>query len=265
MEFFSTCAGIPVHVNDTQIGQPALVLLHGYLETLEVWDDFADRLKRHFRIVRIDLPGHGLSGSHAKINSPAFSAQVVREVLQKCGIAQCTLIGHSMGGYVSLAFADNYPEVTQGLCLFHSTPNADTPQKQDDLSREIALIRAGKLPLVVRQSIPRMFAEENRKRCVHKIEELEEVADVHEPEGIIACLEGMKQRPDYNDFLAAFRKPLLLIFGENDPYISLETARLLSARFPQAQTLWLKHTGHIGFVEEAEAAAEAIIRQFSAV
>ena len=78
------------------------------------------------------------------------------------------------------------------------------------------------------------------------------VAEIHEPEGIIACLEGMKQRPDRNEWLAKFQKPLVFIFGEKDYYISIEKAQEIAAKFPQAQMLWLKNSGHIGFVEEPE-------------
>ena len=252
MEFFVISNDIPVFVSDTKGDKPAMVLLHGYLETLSVWDDFAKLIEKDFRVIRIDLPGHGLSGTQPDINTVDFSAAVLFDVLQKCEVKNCIVCGHSMGGYVAQAFAANYPENTRGLVLFHSTPNADTEQKKEDRDREIALIRSDKLSLVVSQSIPHVFAEENVKRFSAKIEELKEVAEMHEPEGIIACLEGMKQRPDRNEFLTKFQKPLVFIFGEKDYYISTEKAQEIAAKFPQAQTLWLKKSGHIGFVEEPE-------------
>jgi pimeloyl-ACP methyl ester carboxylesterase len=269
MEFFCTCCNIPVHVSDSGGNKPAVVLLHGYLETLSVWDDFVKWIEPDFRTVRIDLPGHGLSGvpplsgsegsERNAICTVDFSASVVYEVLQKQGIGECIIGGHSMGGYTALAFAANYPAATRGLCLFHSTPYADTPQKQEGRNREIALIRSGKLGLAVRQGIPRMFAEDNVARFAQKIEALEEIAEIHEPEGIIACLEGMKRRPDRCAFLTSFRQPLLFVFGEKDRYISLETARELVARFPHAQALWLKQSGHNGFIEETETVGEKFL------
>ncbi|MDR1681179.1 MAG: alpha/beta hydrolase [Prevotellaceae bacterium] len=255
MNYFITSNGLPIHVSDSGGAKPVVALLHGYLETHAVWDDFITSFENDFRIIRIDLPGHGLSGT-AAVNTVDFSAQILHDVLQKQGIAECVVGGHSMGGYTAQAFAANYPEATRGLCLFHSTPNADTPQKQAGRDREIALIRAGKMALVIAKGITHMFAEENVRRFAEKIRELSEIADVHDPEGIIACLEGMKQRPDRNGFLASFDKPLLFIFGEKDRYISLEAAHELANRFPHVQTLWLAHSGHNGFIEEPEVVGE---------
>jgi pimeloyl-ACP methyl ester carboxylesterase len=258
MEFFTTCCDIPVHVSDTQTGDKTLVLLHGYLETLSVWDDFVPLLDKSIRIIRIDLPGHGLSGTHPAVNTVDFSAQALHEALLKCGVRQCTVVGHSMGGYVALAFAAQFPEAVQALCLFHSTPNPDPDAKREARDREIALLREGKLPLILRQSIPNMFAEENETRLKEKIKEMKEVGEVSDPEGIAACLEGMKIRPDRNDFLAHFKQPLLFIFGEKDRHISQETAAALAEKFPHAEVLWLPHAGHCGFIEEPQLTAEKI-------
>ncbi|MDR3350391.1 MAG: alpha/beta hydrolase [Prevotellaceae bacterium] len=244
--------------------KPAVVLLHGYLETLSVWDDFVKYLEKDYRIIRIDLPGHGLSGT-AEVNSVDFSAQVIYEVLQKQQVGECVIGGHSMGGYTALAFAANYPDRTRGLCLFHSTPNPDPPEKQGGRDREIALLREGKLSSVIRRGVPHMFADDNASRFAEKIAEISEVAEIHEPEGLIACLEGMKRRPDRNEFLASFHQPLLFIFGEKDRYISLATAQELAIRFPQAQTLWLKNSGHNGFIEEPQSTAEGFLKFLAGV
>ena len=258
MEFFVTCNNIPVHISDTKSGHGTLVLLHGYLETLSVWDDFVPLLDEDIRVIRIDLPGHGLSGTHPAVNTVDFSAEVLHEALLKCGVGQCTIVGHSMGGYVALAFAAQFPEAVQALCLFHATPNPDPETKRETRDREIALLRAGKLPLILSRSIPRLFAEENEAHFKEKIEEMKEVGKVHDPEGIAACLEGMKARPDQNDFLAQFKQPLLFIFGQHDRHISNETATALAAKFPHAGVLWLPHAGHCGFIEDPQLTAEKI-------
>jgi pimeloyl-ACP methyl ester carboxylesterase len=264
MEFFATCNNIPVHISDTRSGKETLVLLHGYLETLSVWDDFVSLLDEDIRVIRIDLPGHGLSGTHPVVNTVDFSAQVLHEALLKCGVEQSAIVGHSMGGYVALAFAAQFPEATQALCLFHSTPNPDPETKREARDREIALLRAGKLPLILSQSIPRLFAEENEARFKEKIEEMKETGEVHDPEGVIACLEGMKIRPDRNDFLMRFKQPLLFIFGQHDRHIPNETATALATKFPHAGVLYLPHAGHCGFIEEPQVAAgrlSALVRR----
>jgi pimeloyl-ACP methyl ester carboxylesterase len=260
MEFFITVNNIPVHVSDTKLGSKTLLLLHGYLETLSVWDDFVSLLDKDIRVIRIDLPGHGLSGTHPAVNTVDFSAQVAYGALLKCGVQQCAVAGHSMGGYVALALAAQFPEAVQALCLFHSTPNPDPETKREARDREITLLREGKLPLILRRGIPQMFAEENEARFRAKIEEMKEVGEVHDPEGIAACLEGMKTRPDRNEFLAHFKQPLLLIFGRRDRHIPQETAEVLATKFPHAEVLWLPQAGHCGFIEEPQPAAGSISR-----
>jgi pimeloyl-ACP methyl ester carboxylesterase len=103
-----------------------------------------------------------------------------------------------------------------------------------------------------------MLAEENEARCKEKIEEIKDIGEVHDPEGIAACLEGMKTRPDLNEFLTHFKQPLLFIFGRHDRHISQETAEALATKFPQAEVLWLPQAGHCGFIEEPQPAAEKI-------
>jgi pimeloyl-ACP methyl ester carboxylesterase len=256
--FFTMAGGIPVHVSDTQVGSKTLLLLHGYMETLSIWDDFIPLLDKDIRIIRIDLPGHGMSGTNLDINTVDFSAQVACEAMLKCGVKICVVGGHSMGGYVALAFAANYPEATRGLCLFHSMPNPDPEEKHDGRIREITLIHEGKLTLAIAKGIPHMFADDNVGRFAEKITEIKEVAETCDPEGVIACLKGMMVRPDRNAFLSKFTKPLLFIFGEKDRYISKEVALELAERYKQAQVLWLANSGHNGFIEEPAKTAEQV-------
>ena len=260
MEQFTMAQGIPVQIFDSQKGEKTILLLHGYLETLSVWEEFAAELiKSGFRIVSIDLPGHGMSGTHHDINSMEFIADIVNEILDKLNIEQVFVTGHSMGGYAALAFAKKYAGKTKALCLFHSTPNPDRDEKKANRDREIQLIKEGKLESVINLSIPKMFAKDNVKRLSEKILEIEENASIAEPEGIIACLQGMKEREDMNPFLKEFTKPLLFIFGTKDNHISMEVANGLIESFPKAEKLILENSGHAGFIEEPETALEGFI------
>jgi pimeloyl-ACP methyl ester carboxylesterase len=259
MEYFKTCKGIPVYITDTLKGDKTVVLLHGYLETNEVWADFAEQLKPHCRVIVLDLPGNGLSGSAADENSMEFMADVVAEILNHSKIDKATIVGHSMGGYAALAFAEKYDAMTEKLCLFHSTPNPDTEEKKQNRDREIALIKEDKLSLILKVNIANMFADENLRRMQESIIMISENATISESEGIIACLRGMKNRKDMNAFLSEFKKPLLLIFGKKDKYIPENTAIGIIEKFPRAETLILENSGHAGFLEEPEVSANTLI------
>lgn len=248
-----------VHVCDSEKGDKCVVLLHGYLESLLVWEDFVPLLYKQLRVVTLDLPGHGISIVTGEEHTMEFLADTVAEALRTLGISRCTLVGHSMGGYVALAFCERHPEILDGLVLLSSTPNADTPEKAENRRREIALVKAGKKDLLSRVAPEAGFAEENRTRMKDYIEDLAEQVFVTEDEGIVALLNGMIARRDRNEMLRTSQVPQLFILGRKDDYIPVEAAERLVKEHPQARVVWLENSGHMGFLEEPEATAAAIL------
>lgn len=261
MEKFIMAHETALRISDSQKGEITLVLLHGYLESLEIWEDFAKLLTPYYRIIAIDLPGHGISQVKGEIHTMAFLADVLKGVLDKQGVSRCFVAGHSMGGYVAEAFAARYPEMLQGFILFHSTPNADTEEKKEDRRREIELIRADKKELIASLFAPKGFAEVNRKRLISRIEQFQELITENDNEGIIALLRGMIERDDMNEMLHQLNVPQLFIFGKLDEFIPADRAEALASAHPQANVAWLEHSGHMGFLEEPEESAR-IIRAF---
>lgn len=130
MEQFIMANDTALRISDSGRGETTLALLHGYLESLEVWEDLAKRLAPYYRIVAIDIPGHGISQVRGEVHTMDFVADTLQAVLEKLGVRRCFLAGHSMGGYAAEAFAERHSDMLQGLILFHSTPNADTEQKR---------------------------------------------------------------------------------------------------------------------------------------
>lgn len=258
--------GVALRVSDRGNRQGSVVvLLHGYLETLDVWSDFTELLSPQHRVVALDLPGHGLSQVKGEVHTMEFLADVVAGVLDKLGIDRCFVVGHSMGGYVAEAFAAAYPERLWGLVLFHSTPNPDTEEKKENRRREIDLIRAGKKETLATLFAPKGFAEVNRTRLWDQIATQEEMACMSEDEGIVALLGGLMQRRDQNDMLRKLNVPQLFIFGRMDGFIPVETAEMLQKAHPQAEVAWLDHSGHMGFLEEPERSAEILNDFFARV
>jgi len=258
MEKAISYGGTSLVFADNGKGNPE-VLLHGYLESQETWYSFAEKLKKNgHRVITLDLPGHGLSGVASEEHSMDFQAGAVLAVLNDIKLEKCVLVGHSMGGYVALAFAKNYSERLAGLCLFHSTPNSDSDEKRANRDREIELVKAGRVELIAKANIPMAFARENHKKLEEQIEEATLIAMETEPNGIIACLRGMQSRPDTNDMLGKLQLPVLLIFGKKDAYISEEVAQAMAQHFPQHQTALLENSGHMGFMEEEAKSVELI-------
>ena len=128
-EKFIMAGSTALHVCDSQAGEKCVVLLHGYLESLLVWEDFVPYLYKEVRVVTLDLPGHGISVVTGAVHTMDFLADTVADALKALGIGHCTLVGHSMGGYVALAFCERHPEMLDGVVLLSSTPNPDTPER----------------------------------------------------------------------------------------------------------------------------------------
>lgn len=260
VEKFIMAGQTPVHICDSERGERCVVLLHGYLESMLVWDDFIPYIYKEVRVVTIDLPGHGISVVQGECHPMEFLADTVADAMTALGIERYTVVGHSMGGYVALAMCERYADRLDGLVLLSSTPNADTPEKAENRRREIALVKSGKKEMLARVAPAAGFAEDNRRRMADAIADLTELVTVTEEEGIVALLNGMIERPDRNAMLQNSKVRQLFILGRKDGYIPVEVAETMVAHHPQAEVVWLAESGHMGFLEEPEACAAALLQ-----
>ena len=234
-----------------------IVLLHGYLESKEIWEDFAGDLAGKFKLIIPDLPGHGKSKLPAGGLTVDKMADAVKEVLDFENIEKCFLVGHSMGGYAALAFLDLFPERLSALSLFHSSPYADTDEKRINRDREINIIRQGKKAQVYTAHFPKTFAKENADKFAGEIKKMNERAKNMNDEGIIAALEAMKARPDRSSLLKNTNVPMQYIIGEKDNFIPMSILEKL--KLPEnSELVVLENSGHMGFIEEKENSLRAI-------
>ncbi len=236
----------------------ATVLLHGYLESLSIWDEFSRSLARKHRVISIDLPGHGKTGILSDTSSMDDMAAAVKEVLDHLKIDTCTVFGHSMGGYVTLAFAEKYPERLNGFCLFHSAAKADTDEKKNNRQRTIELIKNGKKAQVVNGHVPKTFANDNVGNFSESIEWIRNLSMKTPDEGIMAALRGMMERPDRTKVLKGTKVPVLIIAGAKDNFIPMETAKEHASYSDKIVLEVFENSGHMGFFEEEEKALEVI-------
>lgn len=258
MEKLIDYKGTDIKITDEGKGIP-VVLLHGYLESSEIWQTFSEKLKNYFRIFRIDLPGHGESGIIDSIHSMDLMAHAVSFVLDAHFIEKCIMIGHSMGGYVTLAFADNYPERLLGFCLFHSSPFADTDEKKQNRDREIDMVKSGKKDLLFKNNVPKGFANDNLQRLKGKVNQALEIAQKTPEDGIVAILKGMKIRPDRVGVILKSEIPFLWILGTKDNYIHFDAIRPRIGLNSRGELFVLENSGHMGFIEEPEKSLQKII------
>ena len=258
MEKRITYMGADMFYSDHGEGK-CILLLHGYLERGEIWQRFTGQFPEGFRFIVPDLPGHGASGSWGKVHTMDELAGGVKTILEVEGIDKAFLAGHSMGGYVTMAFADLFPEKLSAYALVHSTPFADTEEKRENREREISLVLCGKKRQIVLVNIPKAFALENLESMSHQIESLKHMALKSPDDGMIALLNGMKERPDRTAVLKDPELPLLLIGGMKDNYIPAKVFEKLVSLAPHARVLRLEKSGHMGFMEEPALVVEEFV------
>lgn len=257
---YITVHGRRIWYTDTGKGTP-IVLIHGYLESSEIWTGFGERLSTTCRILAIDLPGHGRSEVYSETHSMEMMADIVREILENLKIEKVVVIGHSLGGYVTLAFLDLYPHMLSGYCLFHSHPLPDTPEATEKRLREISIVLAGKKDLMYPDNVEKMYAAMNLDKLQGAVRRSKKIAADIPGNGIIALLNGMMKRPSRVGIMEEGRVPCLWILGTMDNYIPFGAIQEKVKLPSNARIEVLRNSGHLGFVEEEEHSAE-VIREF---
>ncbi|MCC9017491.1 alpha/beta fold hydrolase [Flavobacterium lipolyticum] len=202
----------------------AIVFLHGFLENKKMWKDYVDFFSEKYRVITIDLLGHGESDSLGYVHTMEDNANAVQEVLNHLKIEKATVVGHSMGGYVGLAFAELFPKNIQKLVLLNSTSREDSPERKLNRTRAIKAVKQN-YATFVSLAIGNLFSENNRIRLTDEIEKVKTQALQTPLQGIIASLEGMKVRKDRETLLQQNLFPVLLILGKKDPVLDYEDSR----------------------------------------
>ena len=225
-----------------------LVFLHGYLESQEIWDNFTGSFEKKYRVIRIDLPGHGGSGLLHPVSGMELMAESVKLILYSEGIEKAVIFGHSMGGYAALAALEYYPDIFRAVCLFHSHTKADSPEVVKKREREIRIIKKGQKRLLVNQNIPNMYATDNLEKFANAVIRSKEIAHKLKEEGVIAAVEGLKARSDRSRVLKTSGLPCLNIIGKKYNYIDFENVSLKTELPENSMRLVLEESGHMGFI-----------------
>jgi pimeloyl-ACP methyl ester carboxylesterase len=239
-------------------GKPVL-LLHGFGEDGNIWNPQFNNLKEDHFVIVPDLPGSGqsemLEGQCTMDDyAEAVKAITDKEIIEKEGSQKksFTLIGHSMGGYITLAFAQKYPDVLNSFGLFHSSAFADDEKKIEVRRKAIDFIKKNGTEAFMKTSVPDLFSEKTKKEKPELVEELLMIANKISPEALIQYYEAMIKRPDTTSVLKSFPGPVLFIIGKHDAAIPLQ-ASLEQCHIPAISSIHiLQHSGHLGMREQQQ-------------
>ena len=225
-----------------------VVLLHGFLGSHQIWENTVKELSKSYRVIAIDLPGHGNTDCFGYIHTMDLIAKCVKAVMDNLRLKKYVMIGHSMGGYASLAFADLFPDNLKGLCLFHSSAYADSEEKKRDRSRSIKIVKANH-KIYTTEVIKNLFATKNAKYLKTEITFAQKIGSKISKQSIIASLEGMKDRPNRDVVLGMVHYPVMMVIGELDNVLPKEQLMEQLQLIKNPHLLYLEHDGHMGFLE----------------
>jgi len=238
-----------ISYSDYGKGKPVL-LIHGFGEDGTIWENQVSRFKEDFRLIVPDLPGSGKSDFIPEVFSMDDHADMLEQLLIEENIEAADLIGHSMGGYIALAFAGKYHEKMTGLCLFHSTAYADTEEKKESRRKSIQFIKQNGSLKFLQQATPNLFSDQTKNENPALVEEIINRYSNFNPNSLVHYYEAMIQRPDRSEVLRKVPKPVLFIAGEHDAAIPIKHMQEQSYLPELSYFHSLKNSGHMGMLEE---------------
>lgn len=225
-----------------------LILLHGFLGNKELWNELMHRWKNYFRVISIDLPGHGKSPAIGYVHEMEMMGDLILAVYEELRIRKAAILGHSMGGYVALAFAEKYPDKISRLILMNSTAKADSQKRIASRNQLIRLLKKDK-EKAINALIPSFFEGSSKKpKAIKKYINAAMQCDLR---GIIANIEGMKMRAQREIILKFAPYPFHYIIGKEDPLLEFEDLIKEAELSQKGSFTILEDTSHMAFLEQS--------------
>lgn len=238
----------------------AIVMIHGFPMTRDIWDAQAEKLSEHMLVIRPDLRGMGRSTVPQGPYLMETLAADIAAVLDAQGIDRAAIVGHSLGGYVAMAFCRMYSERVTRLALVCSRLAADSPETARN-REELADRTEGedRIDVVVDAYLPRLFARVTLEERSPIVARAREVAASNTPRGAAAMLRGMAQRVDSYDIAEDLDMPVLIVAGAGDQVNAVAEAEEMCRAFPRATLQVLSRSGHLPMLEQPDALTEQLL------
>ena len=247
-----------INVKDIQLayerrgmGTP-LVLLHGFPLDHHLWDEVVPLLEDSFELIIPDLRGFGESTMGDIPDNLDTYASDIAGLLDHLGIQQAAIAGHSMGGYIALAFVRLYPERVRGLGLVASQVLADTPERKEGRYKSAAAVSENGIGSVV-DTMTTKFTPDERLQAYAR-----QSMEQQQPAAYIGALRAMAERRDSTPLLSTFNFPVVVVHGDADALVPIERAREVKEALPQVHLVEISGAGHMPMMEDKEKTAEAL-------
>ncbi|MFF2446527.1 alpha/beta fold hydrolase [Neobacillus sp. NPDC058068] len=237
---------ITMSYRDEGDGKP-IVLLHGFCGSQKYWEKVIPELSKDYRVIAPDLPGHGNSTITNEKHSIEEMSDIINQLLNKLEIKEVAMFGHSLGGYITLAFAEKFSNRLNRFSLIHSTAFPDSEEAKKGREANIEKVTHQGMHSLVDGLVPKLFSSDNLKKLVDDVKVTQDIGYLTSLEGAIGALKAMKDRPDRNSVLEKTTLPVLLLAGEKDQIIPYE--KTFSVTKENIKHSLLKNTGHMSMYE----------------
>ena len=229
-----------------------VVFLHGFVEDKSIWDNCISQLSKNFNCIALDLPGSDSTPMDRNYHNLEEVADDINDFLETKEIAKITLLGHSLGGYLALAFGKKYPNKLNGLGLIHSNTVADNDEKKNVRKRLAqALIERGSSDFLKSFFIS-LTSRKNYARCEDQIEKMNNIGLNLKAEDLAKWSLLMMDRPGSEEFVESLNIPLLFLFGDDDSFYPYNEGIEIAVKCNQFQLSLIRNCGHAGFIEQTE-------------
>jgi pimeloyl-ACP methyl ester carboxylesterase len=234
--------------NDNGKGN-VVVLIHGFCESKKIWAAFEAFLSKKYRVLCPDLPGFGESPLRAEGISIEYYAELIADLLKELNIKKCTLIGHSLGGYIALAFAEKYPSLLNGFGLFQSTAFADSEEKKEGRDKTILFLKKHGVKLFAQSFVAPLFHQASREKLKNDIDFMTSIASSSTLEGTIEASKAMRDRKERIEVLKNSQVPVLFIAGKEDTVVPLSKSLEQCSLAQDNHVYFLSGTAHMAMFE----------------
>jgi pimeloyl-ACP methyl ester carboxylesterase len=249
-----------IHYNTYGQGK-AVILIHGFAEDNSIWREQVNYLQQHCLVITPDLPGSGNSNLLKGVNTTIEDyARVIDAMLLNENIESCIMVGHSMGGYVTLAFAELYPQKLVGFGFVNSTAFADSEEKKETRQKGIAFIKEHGVATFLKNTTANLFSAKTKIERPELVTQLIEKGSLSEKEALIQYYQAMIKRPERTDILKNSPVPVLFVAGTEDAAAPLDDV-LQQVQLPKISAIHiLKDVGHMSMIEKPAEVNEHLLR-----
>lgn len=227
-----------------------IVLIHGFCGSPGYWERVIPMLSKTHRVIAPALRGHGMSSAVSGPFTIDDMAEDIKFLLDRLQISKVNMFGHSLGGYVTLAFAEHYPKILSSFGLVHSTAFQDSEEAKEGRLRNIDLICENGIEPLINNLVPKLFSPEIDKELDEEVKFVKEIGLNTSVTGAKGALRAMRERPDRRKILVESTIPILLIAGSDDQLIPVE--KVFSDDSPFIKKMIMNGVGHLGMIEHPE-------------